>query len=269
MTELDDKLARLCDILREMEGVLVALSGGVDSSLLLDVAAEVLGERVVAVTARGPLFPEVEIQRASEIAARAGVRHLIIEGTQLEEPAVRLNAPDRCYHCKRRLMRTLVEIARQENIPWVAHGEQIDDKTLYRPGSRAAEEVGARAPLAEAGLNKADVRELSRRRGLPTWDDPPMACLATRIPYGEELTEERLKRIERAEDLLRTLGFRALRVRDHGHIARIEVPPEEILRLVSDPVRPQVEAGLRELGYTYVTADLVGFRSGSMDEARG
>ncbi len=266
MRDVDEKLRRLRDILEEMGGVLIALSGGVDSSLLADVAAEVLGERALAVTARGPLFPEREVRQAMEIAEHAGIRHLVIGACQLENDLVRSNPRDRCYHCKRHLFQHLTDIAHVEGLPWIAHGEQVDDAGAHRPGARAAEEMGVRAPLAEAGLTKDDVRELSRRRGLPTWDDPPMACLATRIPYGEELTEQRLARIEAAEEALRGHGFRALRVRDHREVARIELPAAEIARIVDEPLRSQIVEELRELGYTYVTVDLAGLRSGSMDE---
>ncbi|MGC9319586.1 MAG: ATP-dependent sacrificial sulfur transferase LarE [Armatimonadota bacterium] len=268
MSEVAEKLKSLKAMLRQMDGVLVALSGGVDSSLLADVAAEVLEDRALAVTARGPLFPQVEVQRAIQVAERAGLRHIIIDAGQLDDERVRSNPPDRCYHCKRALFGRLREIADEEGLAEVAHGEQLDDADTHRPGARAAEEAGIRAPLAEAGLMKADVRELSRLRGLPTWNDPAMACLATRIPYGQELTEERLARVEAAEDLLRQHGFTALRVRDHGEIARIEVPGEQIARLAAEPLRSKIAAGLRELGFTYVTADLMGLRSGSMDEGR-
>ena len=249
-----------------MGGVLIAYSGGVDSSLLVDVAGEVLGERVLAVTARGPLFHEFEIERATEMAERAGVRHMIIGACQLDSPQVRANPPDRCYHCKQVLFQHLLDLAHVQGLRWVAHGEQIDDASAHRPGARAAQEMGIRAPLAEAGLGKQDVRELSRERGLPTWDDPAMACLATRVPYGEELTEERLSRIAAAEDALREMGFEALRVRDHDGLARIEVPIERVSELTAEPVRGRVSECLRELGFRWVTVDLEGLRSGSMDE---
>lgn len=269
MADLDAKTDCLREILTEMGGVLIALSGGVDSSLLVDVAGEVLGERALAVTARGPLFHEFEIERARQIAERAGVRHMIIGACQLEDPRVRANPPDRCYHCKKVLFQHLLDLAHVQGLRWVAHGEQLDDATAHRPGARAAEEMGIRAPLAEAGLTKQDVRDLSRERGLPTWNDPAMACLATRVPYGHPLTEERLSRIAAAEDALRAIGFEALRVRDHDGLARIEVPLERVGELTEEPGRSRIAGRLRELGFRWVAVDLEGLRSGSMDEPGG
>ncbi len=265
MTTVADKTARLKEILHEMGGVLIAFSAGVDSTLLLSVAHEVLGERVLAVTAKGPLFPAEETARAEEIAAAMGVRHLVIGACQLEEPGVRSNPEDRCYHCKRNLFRNLADLAHVNGLAWVAHGEQADDMDLHRPGSRAAAELGARAPLREAGLTKAEIRELSRERGLPTADLPTQACLASRIPYGEEITEAKLARVEAAEQVLRVHGFRQLRVRSHGDIARLEVEPAEIERLASEPMRSEVLSQMRGLGFRFITVDLQGFRSGSMD----
>ncbi len=263
---LQRKAERLRQILQDMGGLLIALSGGVDSSLLVDVAGEVLGDRVLAVTAQGPLFHRAEAARAEEIAAHAGVRHMFIGACQLDSPIVRANPPDRCYHCKKVLFQHLLDLAHVQGLPWVAHGEQLDDASAHRPGAQAAQEMGIRAPLAEAGMTKQDVRDLSRERGLPTWDDPAMACLATRIPCGEELTEERLGRVEAAEDALRAMGLEALRVRDHGGLARIEVPLERLAALVMEPMRIRITERLRELGFRWVTVDLEGLRSGSMDE---
>ncbi len=263
--DTSEKMEALRAVLREMDGAVIALSGGVDSSLLVDVAGEVLGERVLAVTATGPLFPDFEVERAAEIARRAGVRHEFTDAGQLNEPSVRANPRDRCYHCKHALFEHLRAIADREGLSVVAHGEQVDDASAHRPGGRAAEEMGIRAPLAEAALTKDDVRALSRERGLPTSDAPAMACFATRIPYDEELTEERLERVAAAEAALREMGFEALRVRDHSGLARIEVPSERVAELIEEATRSRITGRLRELGFTWVTVDLEGLRSGSMD----
>jgi len=257
---------RLTGILGSMPGAIVAYSGGADSAFLADVAHEILGVRMVAVTAVSESLAPDERAYAAEIARARGWRHEEIQTSELERPEYRRNDADRCFHCKDELFTVLDELAEARNAS-VLVGTNLDDTHDFRPGLRAAREHGVRAPLVEAGLNKDQIRALSRARNLPTWDKPASACLSSRIAYGIEVTPERLDRVARAESLLRSLGFRQLRVRDHGDLARIEVPLEEVSRLTEADLRDRVSSALRDLGFLHVTVDLEGFRSGSMNAA--
>jgi pyridinium-3,5-biscarboxylic acid mononucleotide sulfurtransferase len=264
---VQQRLEDLKKIFKSMGRVVVAYSGGVDSTLLLKVARDTLGdENVLAVTALSPLYPEREVEGAKNAAQGMGVRHLLIESNEMEIPGFSKNPPNRCYYCKKELFEKMLSLARSESIAFVVEGSTLDDEKDHRPGRRAIQELGIRSPLKEAMFSKAEVRELSRALGLPTWDKPSFACLASRFPYGEEITSEGLSMVDQAEDFLFGLGFKQVRVRHYQGLARIEVLPEEMGRLMERPLRDEVVSRLKGMGYKYVTLDLQGFRSGSMNE---
>ena len=263
---MTEKLAHLKELLREMDGAVVAFSSGVDSTFLLRVAHEVLGERVIAATIRSQTFPKRELDEAVSFCRAEGVRHEVSDSEELDIPGFVENPPDRCYHCKRELFSRLLAFAHANGLAAVLEGSNVDDDGDYRPGRRAIKELGVRSPLHEVGLLKAEIRALSREMGLPTSDKPSFACLASRFPYGERITAEALERVERAEQWLLDagLGLKQLRVRSHGDLARIEVPSDAIPRLAARA--EEIAAALKELGFSYVALDLQGYRTGSMNE---
>jgi uncharacterized protein len=264
-TKVHRKLEQLEKILREMGSVLVAYSGGVDSTFLAVIACEVLGTNSLAVFAYSPVAPPMEKEEAESVAHQWGLRYRLVESNEMDNPQFLANPVDRCYFCKSELFSELKPVAAQEGISWIADGTIADDLEDYRPGRKACLEAGVRSPLLEAGLTKEEIRFLSHERGLPTWDRPASPCLASRIPYGTPVTRETLVKISAGEQFLRNLGLRQLRLRHHGDIARLELDEKDLLIVMDDVVRSRVVKYIKSLGYKYVTLDLTGYRTGSLN----
>ena len=260
------KLQRLKEILTKMEGILIAYSGGVDSTFLLKVAKDVLKDKVIAVMANSLTYPSGEIGQAEIIAEELGVRYIIIETKELKNPKFSGNSEDRCYWCKRELFLKLTALAKEYKLNYVLDGSNYDDIRDFRPGMKAVEEFGVRSPLQEVGLTKEEIRSISKRFGLSTWNKPSLACLASRFPYGMKITKENLTKVDKAERFLRKFGIAQVRLRHHNQIARIEVPKEEIPKLLKEKIRNKIVDKFKKLGYNYITVDLEGYRTGSMNE---
>ena len=261
------KRARLGEILAGYQSVLIAFSGGVDSAYLAIAAAEVLGERALAVTADSPSYPDAHRRLALSIARDFGFAHEVIHTSELERPEYRANPANRCYYCKDELYSQLSALAADRGFAVVVDGNNADDRGDYRPGRQAAREHGVRSPLDEADLTKDEIRELARDAGLESWNEPASACLSSRIPYGTEVSDEKLRQIERAETVLRDLGFKVFRVRHHDAVARLEIARSEMARALDPDINTQIVTALKALGYQYVSLDLQGYRLGSLNEA--
>jgi uncharacterized protein len=266
LTEAGQKEERLADILGELQSVVVGFSGGVDSAYLAYIANRVLGKDALCVTAISPSYPTFQKKETAEFVERYGLNHLIIESEELDNPEYRENAPNRCYFCKSELFVKLEALARERGYKAVIDGTNYDDLGDFRPGRRAAAEHSVRSPLLEAQMTKLDIRELSRRAGLPTWDKPALPCLSSRFPYGTSISAEKLSVVDRGEDILRNFGFRVFRVRFHEELVRLEFSPEELPKALNVTMVDILRKEFKKLGFKYVTIDLEGYRSGSLNE---
>ena len=266
-TRVQEKLAQLKDYLKELGSVAVAFSRGVDSTFLLKVAYDTLGEEnVIAVTARSCSFPKRELEEAKTFCEKEGIRHFICDSEELEIDGFSDNPPNRCYLCKKELFEKIINIAKEENMNYIAEGSNMDDNGDYRPGLIAVSELNVKSPLRKVELYKEEIRELSKEMGLPTWEKQSFACLSSRFAYGEKITEEKLMMVDRAEQLLLDKGFHQIRVRIHDKMARIEIMPEEFEKLIEKEMREEIVAKLKSYGFTYISMDLSGYRTGSMNE---
>lgn len=263
---IQTKLQNLKSNIKSMNKLIIAFSGGVDSTFLLKVASDVLKDNVIAVTARSSTYPEREYNEAANFAKSIGAKHIVITSEELDIEGFSKNPVNRCYYCKKELFSKVRKIAKENNVNYIADGSNVDDLSDYRPGLKAINELGVVSPLKEAGITKNDIRTLSKEMGLPTWNKPSFACLSSRFPYGEEITREKLQIVDKAEQYLLDLGFKQLRVRYHNGIARIEVSPDERKKFFDEPLMDKVYNEFKKFGFNYVTLDLKGYRTGSMNE---
>lgn len=263
---LEEKFQLLKDNIKKRGSAAIAFSGGVDSTFLVKVANEVLGNKLIAVTATSSTYPERELKEAIKYAKDIGVKHLIISSEELDIDGFASNPKNRCYHCKKELYTKINKVAKENSVKYVFDGSNLDDNGDYRPGMQAARELEVISPLKEANLTKVDIRELSKQLGLPTWNKPAFACLSSRFPYGKKITLPKLKMVDEAEQFLLDIGIRQVRVRHHGEIARIEVSPEERVKFFDIEVMNNIGNKFKQIGFTYVTLDILGYRTGSMNE---